>query len=120
MENKDNDDDDYDILHYTYFVIYSVLHRYAADFIFHIVVCDVLCVDCCITLRVLQICCITALCTKINYIFLWYNFGRTLKFFICSHDLKMCVYTANGLFTQFVFNKIWNPVYRSGEKNIWY
>ena len=33
------------------------------SFVFCIAVCGVLCVDCCIKLRFLQVCCITVVCT---------------------------------------------------------
>jgi hypothetical protein len=33
------------------------------EFDFCIAVCGILCVDCCITLRVLQVCCVTVICT---------------------------------------------------------
>jgi hypothetical protein len=45
-------------LHYTLFCIHVLL-----EFVFYIAVCDVLCVGCCITLRVLQVHCITVVCT---------------------------------------------------------
>jgi hypothetical protein len=48
--------------------------------------------------------------------FLVIQFYRTLKFFICIRDLKMCIYTDNGSFLQFVWNKIWNALCRTGAK----
>jgi hypothetical protein len=84
--------------------------------LFCIAVCGVLCVDCCVTLRVLQICCITVVCTvkKISPREIQFACDTSLvKFEIISmwSRTKMSIYTYNGSFPQFFGDKICNTLY---------
>jgi len=50
-------------IHYLYIVIYMLLYiDVFLEFIFCRVIGGILCIDCSITLKVLQICCITVMC----------------------------------------------------------
>lgn len=79
------------------------------EFVFCIAVFSVLCVDWCITPRVLQVCCVAVGSTMKKISPSEINFPChiilvELEFFIYGPDPKICIYISNGSFPQFLWD----------------